>query len=1027
MREEHISFWESIEIPGHLYLFFTNKAAKEDIHKKICKRKTFMALVGHNKEGEIIYLNTDKEELACVLNDEGVFSVIGVGAINFFKNNRMMQRGTPIRVDEVVVDIASKDLNTFALFTKDGEVDRNKNKYSKVAAVKYIEDILHALRANARMYKENDEEEEPYQPHKILERKLTLAEHYANSENDLADQAAQKNRLAYHRIEPSDYDRRDRTAYIFITEKFKEEDYRVGAQVELKGMDEMPCTAEVISVDQGREDGESHLGLLFNGQVGLEKLNEAGWISLSFSTVVRDVQLASIEKIRTGKAAAQYMDAILGEAQPTGFFDTDLTALEEQLRRKKHPPTPSQMKAICNGIRAKDAYLVMGPPGTGKTTVILEWVKYFVQQGKRVLVSSQNNKAVDNVLARLIEEENINIIRIGSEAKVQTDIHECLFEHKVAHTRQEIAEKTAENIVAAESMQKEWGTLARRLADFAECLVALEAREQHLKDTLIPQLIQCGGRLAPCYEAYQTAYRIAENKRKSVQKRYDRMMNHPTEGLAGLWARIRNYFDRRRMRGDVQAYDIARVQEIEATAAYNEARRAYEDLYKGVYEDDYAPLLESRMLREEEYTALQIWEQEAKTLNKAGWNFFTDPFPSEMHACAITRYEQSIAADEERFAEFIRHLKDWQQKNENKQDYSLKNMILESVDLVGATCIGVNSQKRFADLAFDVTIIDEAGQIQIHNALVPMSVSNKLIMLGDHRQIPPSLDQELEKLCDANGIKTKLLEKSLFEDLYEDLPESNKVMLDTQFRMPPEIAAIISHEFYEGKYHSIPDWKAGISSHLPSLSQARLVVIDTSAEQSRIESKIEGGGTYNVFEADIIVRLVRALMQQPDFKLNELGVISAYKAQVKKIQGALKSILTEDERRDVAATLDSFQGQERDVIIYSFTRSSHKPPHVVRIGFLNELRRLNVAMTRCKEMLILVGDMNFLSSCTYEKPDEDGNLTEETYARSEKRFSAFIRAMLDGVRNGVDGWPAGEIVSYDEFNRRMEGIENGGR
>ena len=71
MREEHISFWESIEIPGHLYLFFTNKAAKEDIHKKICKRKTFMALVGNNKAGEIIYLNTDKEELACVLNDEG--------------------------------------------------------------------------------------------------------------------------------------------------------------------------------------------------------------------------------------------------------------------------------------------------------------------------------------------------------------------------------------------------------------------------------------------------------------------------------------------------------------------------------------------------------------------------------------------------------------------------------------------------------------------------------------------------------------------------------------------------------------------------------------------------------------------------------------------------------------------------------------------------------------------------------------------------------------------------------------------
>jgi superfamily I DNA and/or RNA helicase len=65
-----------------------------------------------------------------------------------------------------------------------------------------------------------------------------------------------------------------------------------------------------------------------------------------------------------------------------------------------------------------------------------------------------------------------------------------------------------------------------------------------------------------------------------------------------------------------------------------------------------------------------------------------------------------------------------------------------------------------ANLDFDVTIIDEAGQIQVHNALVPMSVSNKLIMLGDHKQIPPTADQELMDLCVENGVKTELLEKS---------------------------------------------------------------------------------------------------------------------------------------------------------------------------------------------------------------------------------------------------------------------------
>ena len=206
-----------------------------------------------------------------------------------------------------------------------------------------------------------------------------------------------------------------------------------------------------------------------------------------------------------------------------------------------------------------------------------------------------------------------------------------------------------------------------------------------------------------------------------------------------------------------------------------------------------------------------------------------------------------------------------------------------------------------------------------------------------------------------------------------------------------------------------------------------MVVIDTAQAPARMEEKSEGGGTYNVLEAELIARIVRGLQEQPAFDLHELGVISAYKAQVKKIRGMLSDCLTEDERQEMAATLDSFQGQERDIIIYSFTRSSQKPPHLRRIGFLNELRRLNVAMTRCKKMLILVGDMDFLSRCMHEAPDEDGNLTAETYVGSERHFSAFIQDMLRSVQSGVDGWPAGEIISYDEFNRRMEGIEDGGR
>ena len=1027
MREGYISFWEPILLREYLYFTLTRGAAKNKKFETLVQRSQIMVYLRKGSAEDVIIFCSDKDEFGCVIKDDGTLLIKWASPISFRTNNDMMRHGVLLRADEFVIEARLKDIDCYGLYTAEGVKDLRDNAYSIETARKNVAILQETLRAHAVDAAPDGDEEEPYQPHKILERRLNLAENYANLESDLAAQAAQENRLAYHRIEPSDYERKDRTAYVFITSELQEQNYRVGAQVEVEGEDDLPYTAEIISAEQGEEDGEARLGLLFNGQIGLEKLNEAGWISLSFSTVVRDVQLESIEKIRTGKAAAKYMDTVLGEKRSGGFSNIDLTAVEEALNAREYPPTPSQMRAIRNGIRSKDIYLVMGPPGTGKTTVILEWVKYFVQQGKRVLVSSQNNKAVDNVLARLAEEKEIDVIRIGSEAKVEMEVRRYLFENKIANTRREIAEKTAENIAIADAMLTKWKAVHTQLSSYAKELVRYEEEEKQLMGTLIPQLIASGNDVQEKYKEYISARNTAAHLRQSLQQRYDRMMSYPTEGLAGLWGRFRRWFDQGAMKKEVQAYDHARARELAAAAPYNEVRRQYTLRYQEVRDSVYVPLQSLKDICTRNHALLQTLTEDARGLNSCAWNFFASSFPTEMCSSDVIPYEVAIAGDLGRFESFIKHLKDWQQKNENKQDYSLKHMILESVDLVGATCIGVSSQKRFADLKFDVTIIDEAGQIQIHNALVPMSVSNKLIMLGDHRQIPPSVDQSLVNACDENGVKTELLEKSLFEQLYEDLPESNKMMLDTQFRMPPEIAAIISHEFYEGEYHSLPDWKKNLVSLFPQLSSARMVVIDTAQAPARMEEKSEGGGTYNVLEAEIIARIVRGLQEQPAFDLHELGVISAYKAQVKKIRGMLSDCLTEDERQEMAATLDSFQGQERDIIIYSFTRSSQKPPHLRRIGFLNELRRLNVAMTRCKKMLILVGDMDFLSRCMHEAPDEDGNLTAETYVGSERHFSAFIQDMLRGVQSGVDGWPAGEIISYDEFNRRMEGIEDGGR
>jgi len=350
-------------------------------------------------------------------------------------------------------------------------------------------------------------------------------------------------------------------------------------------------------------------------------------------------------------------------------------------------------------------------------------------------------------------------------------------------------------------------------------------------------------------------------------------------------------------------------------------------------------------------------------------------------------------------------LREWEKTVLYQNNYALSDALFESVNLVGATCIGINSQKKFANMNFDVTIIDEAGQIQIHNALVPMSRSPKLIMLGDHKQIPPIANDYVMQRCSEDGVDTKLEEISLFEDIFTKLPDTNKVLLDTQFRMPAEIADILSEWFYEGKYLSGKN-KQGIKPIFPEIFDACFIVVDTGDVDKRFEEKVVG--YINRYEAEVISRLLRYMVNKEHPKhldSTKIGVISPYGNQVKLLVSMLRKIAEiGKDASEIAATLDSFQGQERDVIIYSCTRSNQKPHDAKgRIGFLKELRRLNVALSRPKELLVFVGDIKFLSSCTYGEGEG-----------SPKEFSQFIQLIMQRVNEGK-----GQYIKSGELLERI--------
>jgi superfamily I DNA and/or RNA helicase len=243
--------------------------------------------------------------------------------------------------------------------------------------------------------------------------------------------------------------------------------------------------------------------------------------------------------------------------------------------------------------------------------------------------------------------------------------------------------------------------------------------------------------------------------------------------------------------------------------------------------------------------------------------------------------------------------------------------------------------------------------------------ARRAVLVGDHLQLPPVVEPEIAQKIRENEPENQelgeWLQKSLFERLIErpTTPASNKVMLDTQYRMPRQIADFISAQFYGGNYHTGSE-----SAHAEALfTGSPLVFVDTMKEVRHFDQRAEDGqGYFNPTEA----RLISDLLLAYQAKGVEAGVIVPYKKQADVIRRELRrrqSGLSEDDLVSRVATVDSFQGKELDVIIFGFTRSNAEG----RIGFLTELRRLNVSLTRARHQLVLVGDSLTLSST----PDQD--------------------------------------------------------
>ncbi|MDT3440705.1 AAA domain-containing protein [Pseudofrankia sp. BMG5.37] len=752
----------------------------------------------------------------------------------------------------------------------------------------------------------------------------------------------------------------------------------VNAPVELVDIGGDRLRGTVVRIDN------SELVVRFEKAVDFQRIpSPSGELRRSVSDRVSQAQLDAIKTLAAGGSANPNLlytlvDGVYAPYQP------DLGAAP------RRDLDDHQKDAFARALEVPDVLLVLGPPGTGKTRTIAEIVTALVAQGRRVLVTSHTNRAVDNVLENLPPE--INVVRVGAEHSMTATAREHSVDNlaeavrvrilAAAEPRGKLAGFTAEG----ETFGRWLAFLGDRLAAAAAAEAGLAAAEEALDravETVSPPL--AASRRAAADQLARSASRrhqLGADLEHAVTELARREAGAPA-GPPAWWrllarfrrwclARLRRHVEA--LRADISAVERASTDAaatVEALHAQATALLAASPAYAALPRERDRLVAARRECYQECQRAAQILRSAVRTAAEPAIGIWKDdPTDEEQWA----RFRTWAADAVETMADRARLLDEWHAQAANTEA-EIQRELVRYADVVAATCIGTATSPLLSGLIFDVALIDEAGQISTPNLIVPMVRARRSVLVGDQHQLPPYLDEELRGWADrlrANGQHpphvvartSDLLRASGFELLVPDAAATgaNYVELNLQRRMPEELGRFVSGAFYQGRLMTKHDGVRG-----DPVFGAPFAMIDTSdrpSSQRREESPgrteretARQPGYINTFEAELIALLVgRAVGWYRDW-----AVIVPYKAQARRIGELLGGALGDPAKvADNIGTVDSFQGGERDLIVYGFTRSNGRGS----VGFLTELRRINVAVSRARRQLVMVGDLLTLCSAT---------------------------------------------------------------
>ncbi len=598
-----------------------------------------------------------------------------------------------------------------------------------------------------------------------------------------------------------------------------------------------------------------------------------------------------------------------------GYINIDYDEFDGKIVNSNLNNDETQKQAVIKALHMKPVFLIQGPPGTGKTTVIVELIEQIIKEKKhaKILVASQSNMAVDNVLQRI--PEHILFMRLASEDAVKKEniipeIKEHLFQEKLKHWIK-ITQKNSKEYFSKKFSNSE-PALHQLFSDYS-------SEKQSIKNL----------------QDFQKLYRA-----KGAYK---------------------NYFER--IFG--QAKNIQQIEPI-----------FYEALGK-------------------DYIELQKIHKE--------WLAFINNATSQKGGSKLST---------------IRH---------GSEMIDLQTSFAMSMNVLGSTCIHIASAK-YSKIAFkfDVMIMDEASKATSAEALVPINMAKNIILIGDHKQLPPVITREdavkkdVKKKLEDEGLDIdKTYGKSLFEALFETFEQSNElakyqIMLNIQYRMPRQLGYLISKHIYKGelenpKLEKLPDYDSDKAHHLPlkkslvsikekskDIEVPNSIIFISTSSQGNPHDNDNKYNRINQCNIEVIKHTLKTLCKVSKHK--EIGVIAAYRGQVEAMKRNIKLEQYGGLEIDIN-TVDKFQGSERDIIIYDIVKSSQGNSN---IGFLDDYRRVNVAFSRARKLLIVIGDSDYLLHRAKPNPSskiKESDLVLKNITQELKDWGCIYHSIEEALQN----------------------------